>query len=222
MMLRELGINDLGNMVALQAKVIANLHPAQQHFIIHRDKITFKQELEKASTVVFGVYNGESLVAVSMVAMPNDNDEKRDYPHIAHNLPNSKLAIYKSTFVDPDCRGLGIMSKLINARNEVIKENNREVILTSVSVGNEQSLKNIKSAGFEVAYIGFNSRDKETNFLVKKLNPALTVKVDKGGKSNSGWSPVSKLKDTKTAAIEAMKNVNAIKNFMNWGRGAVL
>ncbi len=175
--LKRLDINDLDNMISLQKKVISNLHPCEQHFIVHRTKSDFAKALNSNDTIVFGMYNKNKLISHAMLTLPDDN-EPRDMEYFAREHKNSELAIYKAILVDPDYRGCGIMEQMLKIREKTAKQNGRRIAISLIAADNPRSWINALKNGMHIAKTGTNPRNGENALYLKKyFNSAQSPKL---------------------------------------------
>lgn len=174
LILKKLNITDLKNLIDLQDKIIADLKPDEQHFILHRTASDFLKALDNESTYVFGLYDGDRLVSQSILSLPKDN-EKRELDEFASELKNSEIAIYKAVLVDPEYRGHGLMKKMLKIREETAQMNGRHTAITQIAADNPASWVNAMQYGMQITKVGL---DPEDDAKVIYLQKRLDGKVD--------------------------------------------
>ena len=145
--LKKLDITDLKSLIDLQDKIIADLKPDEQHFILHRTASDFLNALESPSMYVFGLYDNERLVSQSILSLPQNN-EKREIAEFLSDIPNDELAVYKAVLVDPEYRGRGLMKRMLRIREDAAILNNRRIAITQIAADNSDSIPKIRQKLF--------------------------------------------------------------------------
>lgn len=170
LILKKLDITDLKNLIDLQDKIIADLKPDEQHFILHRTASEFLKALENKSTYVFGLYDGERLVSQSILSLPQDN-EKRELSEFAGEFKNSEIAIYKAVLVDPEYRGMGLMKTMLKTRERTAQMNGRHTAITQIAADNPASWVNAIQYGMQITKVGLDPEDDaKVIYLQKRLD----------------------------------------------------
>lgn len=168
--LKKLDITDLKSLIDLQDKIVADLKPDEQHFILHRTASDFLNALESPSMYVFGLYDGKKLVSQSILSLPQNN-EKREIAEFLSDIPNDELAVYKAVLVDPEYRGRGLMKRMLRTREEAAIFNNRRIAITQIAADNPASWVNALRYGMQITKVGFDPEDNaEVIYLQKRLD----------------------------------------------------
>lgn len=176
--LKKLDITDLKNLIDLQDKIIKDLKPDEQHFILHRTAEDFLKALKNDSTYVFGLYDGERLVSQSILSLPKDN-EKREMPEFADEYKNSELAIFKAVLVDPKYRGHGLMKQMLKIRESMAIMNDRTVAITQIAADNPASWVNAIQYGMKISKVDFDPEDDaKVIYLQKRLDNKVDPKLN--------------------------------------------
>lgn len=176
--LKKLDITDLKNLIDLQDKIVADLKPDEQHFILHRTASDFLNALESPSMYVFGLYDKKKLVSQSILSLPK-NGEKREISEFLSNIPNSELAVYKAVLVDPEYRGRGLMKRMLRTREDAAILNNRRIAITQIAADNPASWVNALRYGMQITKVGFDPEDQaEVIYLQKRLDGIIEPKLN--------------------------------------------
>lgn len=117
---KKLNIENLADVMKLQQKIIGNLHPDEQHFILHRTAEDYMKSLDGRSSNMLGVFDGETLIAQTVYSLPH-NGESRDMPEFKPEIENKDLVLYEAILVDPVYRGSSLMKRML----EYIENNAR-------------------------------------------------------------------------------------------------
>ncbi len=177
--LKKLDNNDLDNLIQLQNKIIAGLHPDEQHFILHRTREDFAKALNSPNAHVFGLFDGKKLVAQSILTLPGDN-QTRELPEYASQYKNSEIAVFKAVLVDQEYRGRGLMKRMLKTREEVARFHGRKIAITQIAADNPASWVNALQYGMQITKVGFDPEDgAKVIYLQKALyrseTPALNL-----------------------------------------------
>lgn len=167
--LSKLSLKDLDNVLALQEKIIANLPDEQKYFTIRRSREDFAKALSAPNLHMFGIYVGKKLVAQSLLNFPEDNNP-RDIPEFANQYKNSEIAIYQAVLVDPDYRGLGLMKRMLQAREDMAVLCGKKVAICKIAANNHFSWTNALKHGMQIMAAGTDASGHKKLYLQKKLN----------------------------------------------------
>lgn len=167
--LSKLSLKDLNNVLALQEKIISALPEEQKYFTLHRSKEEFAKALSSQNLHMFGIYVGKNLVAQSILNFPEDNC-LRDIPEFVKEYKNSEIAIYQAVLVDPDYRGLGLMKRMLQAREDMAVLSGKKVAICKIAAANHFSWKNAIKHGMEIVTAGVDASGHEKLYLQKKLD----------------------------------------------------
>lgn len=173
--LSKLSLKDLDNVIALQNKIIANLPDEQKYFTLHRSKEDFAKALSSSNLHMFGIYVGKTLVAQSILNFPEDGCP-RDIPEFAKEYKNSEIAIYQAVLVDPDYRGMGLMKRMLQAREDMAAFCGKKIAICKIAAANHFSWKNALKHSMQIVSAGIDASGHEKLYLQKKLNtPAVKI-----------------------------------------------
>ena len=128
LIVKKLTKENLKDVIALQQKIIAGLHPDEQHFILHRTEADYLKSLTGGSSNMMGVFDGDLLVAQTIFAMPL-NGEKRDMPEFKSNTENEELVLYEAILVDPAYRDSSLMTRMLGYIEQHALDNGRKISL---------------------------------------------------------------------------------------------
>ena len=145
----KLSIEDLDNVLALQEKNIKHFKPEERHFTVHRTREDFVKALTADNQYMYGVYIGNTLVAQSMLEFPKDG-YATDVSEFTKGYRNSDVAIYRAVLVDPDYRGMGLMMRMLQAREDMAIMCGKKLAVCKVSADNSFSWQNILKHGMQI------------------------------------------------------------------------
>ena len=156
--IKDLNIENLADVLRLQDKIIAGFNEDEKHFILKRSVEDFMRALDSESTHMVGVFDGDKLVAQSIFEFPKNN-QKRDLEEFACDVANNDLVIYKATLVDVDYRGQGLMSKLLEYRENKAKQAGKKVAINQIAIDNPASWINALKNGMSIRKIDNDPED---------------------------------------------------------------
>ncbi len=166
---KKLGINNLQNVMQLQQKIIENLHPDEQHFILHRTEEDYMKSLNSSSSNMLGVFDGDELIAQTVFAMPK-NGEKRDMPEFKSDVPNEDLVLYEAILVNPQYRGSGLMKKMLDFIEAHAIDNGRKHAIIQIAIDNPASWINALHHGMSITKVDRDPTDGvKVVYLEKKI-----------------------------------------------------
>lgn len=133
LIVKKLDGTNLGDVMSLQSKIIAGLHPDEQHFILHRTAADYMKSLNGQSSNMLGVFDGEELIAQIVYETPQNSDE-RSMPEFKSEIANENLVVYEAILVDPSYRGSGLMKKMLDhiEANEIDEKRTHSIIQIAV------------------------------------------------------------------------------------------
>ncbi len=146
---KELNIENLPAVMALQDKIFANLQQDEKHFILKRSVEDFMKALDGKNVHMFGIFDGSKLVAQSMFEFPQ-NGQKRELAEFASDVNYNDLVIYKATLVDLDYRGKGLMQELLRQREEKAKSFGKKTAISQIAIDNPASWVNALKSGMSI------------------------------------------------------------------------
>lgn len=149
---KKLNDNHLQDVMALQKKIIDNLHPDERHFILQRSAEEFQQHLNGKSSGMLGVFDGDRLVAQMVYGLPR-NGEKRDMPEFRPDIANDRLVIYEAVLVDPEYRGSSLMKRMLECVEELAAMNGRSHSLIQIAIDNPASWINALHHGMLITRV---------------------------------------------------------------------
>ena len=149
---KKLNDNHLQDVMALQKKIIDNLHPDERHFILQRSAEEFQQHLNGKSSGMLGVFDGDRLVAQMVYGLPR-NGEKRDMPEFRPDIANDHLVIYEAVLVDPEYRGSSLMKRMLGFVEEQAAVHGRKHSLIQIAIDNPASWINALHHGMFITRV---------------------------------------------------------------------
>lgn len=164
----KLGLDDIENMLALQNKILNNLPEDQKYFIVERKKSDLLVALSSENMHVFGIYVGKTLVAQSILNFPKD-DAPRDIPEFAQNYKNSEIAIFQAILVDPAYRGVGLMKRMLQVREDMAVLSGKKIAICKIAADNSFSWQNALKHGMRIMKAGIDKSGQQKLYLQKSL-----------------------------------------------------
>lgn len=158
LIVKKLNITHLPAVMGLQDKIIANLHPDEQHFILKRSCEDFIKALDSENTHMIGIFDGERLVAQSIFEFPK-NGAKREYAEFAGDKENEELVVYKATLIDVEYRGQGLMQDLLNYRERKAIEAGKKTAISQIAIDNPASWINALKNGMSIRKVDEDPAD---------------------------------------------------------------
>lgn len=155
---RKLNSQNLKDVMQLQQKIIAGLHPDEQHFILHRTAKEYEKTLNGTSTNMLGVFDGGTLIAQAVYNMP-EAGETRDMPEFKTHTPNEDLVIYEAILVDPAYRGSSLMKKMLGYIEEHAVDSGRKHSIIQIAVDNPASWINALHHGMSITKVDLDPYD---------------------------------------------------------------
>ena len=135
---KKLNIENLADVMKLQQKIIGNLHPDEQHFILHRTAEDYMKSLDGRSSNMLGVFDGETLIAQTVYSLPH-NGESRDMPEFKPEIENKDLVLYEAILVDPVYRGSSLMKRMLEYIENNALDSGRTHAIIQIAVDNPAS-----------------------------------------------------------------------------------
>lgn len=156
--LRLLSVADGAQVLGLRALVLSRLeHPDQ--YVREADEEGFVRAHLAGHPgclgETIGVFDGDTLVAYAMVALPDADDPHNLGRWLA--LPQrttADVAHIASCMVRPDYRGHGLQRTLLAARFSLAQSRGRHVGIAMVSLHNHASRHNMMREGMRIAWAG--------------------------------------------------------------------
>ncbi|OSQ36745.1 GNAT family N-acetyltransferase [Thalassospira mesophila] len=145
----RLGQGHLGAVIDLHHKVLSLL-PAG---LAAQETDRFFADHISDCGQIYGAFNGENLIAYSILGLPRAGD-----PNFGtdHQLPSDQLADVAhidGVAVAPAWRGQGWHRKMIDHRLATAQVHGRKIMLSTVAPGNLPSLRSLMSCGFTICGI---------------------------------------------------------------------
>ncbi len=166
---KELNIENLPAVMALQDKIFANLQQDEKHFVLKRSVEDFMKALSSENTHMLGVFDGDKLIAQNIFAFP-ENNQKRDMEEFAAEIPNNEMVIYKAVLVDMDYRGHGLMKTMLDYVENKAKKMGKKYSIIQIAVDNPASWISAMNNGMSVHKVDYDPEDKaKVLYLQKKF-----------------------------------------------------
>ena len=176
--LKKLDITNLKDVMSLQTRIISNLHPDEQHFILHRTEKDYLKSLSGTSSNMLGVFDNDKLIAQIIYALPQ-NGEQRDMPEFKSDIPNNELVIYEAILVDPSYRGGSLMKKMLEYIEENLIDENRTHSIIQIAIDNPASWINALKHGMFISKVDKDPADGvKVIYLekeIKQQEPTITT-----------------------------------------------
>ena len=170
LIVKKLTKENLKDVIALQQKIIAGLHPDEQHFILHRTEADYLKSLTGGSSNMMGVFDGDLLVAQTIFAMPL-NGEKRDMPEFKSDTENKDLVLYEAILVDPAYRGSSLMTRMLGYIEQHALDNGRKYSIIQIAADNPASWISALHHGMKITKVDLDPYDRaKVLYLEKKIN----------------------------------------------------
>jgi GNAT superfamily N-acetyltransferase len=157
--------NDLAALLELERRVLQCM--AHDYFLKHRTRADWMKILAGTDHVVYGVFDGDRLIASATVHFPNGLDG-RDIPEFAP-VADTELAIFQAVMVDNDYRGRGLMKILQDMRQGAAIRRKRGKIICKISAENLGSWKNAINYGFHCVRVAPDDTGHDKMYFIKKL-----------------------------------------------------
>lgn len=166
---KKLNGTNLEDVMSLQQRIIAGLHPDEQHFILHRTKTDYMKSLNGTSSNMLGIFDGDELIAQTIYGTPKNN-EPRDMPEFKSEIPNENLVIFEAILVDPAYRGSSLMKKMLEYIETNAIDNNRTHSIIQIAVDNPASWINALHHGMSITKVDLDPADgAKVIYLEKKI-----------------------------------------------------
>ncbi len=164
---KELNIEHLPAVMALQEKIIAGLHADEKHFILKRSVNDFMTALSSENTHMLGVFDGENLVAQSIFSFPRGG-QKRDMPEFAGDIDNDKLVVYKAVLVDKDYRGRGLMTHMLDFIEHKARQAGKTTSIIQIAIDNPASWMSAMKHGMSIHKVDYDPDDHAKVLYLQK------------------------------------------------------
>ena len=155
---KKLNIENLADVMKLQQKIIGNLHPDEQHFILHRTAEDYMKSLDGRSSNMLGVFDGETLIAQTVYSLPH-NGESRDMPEFKPEIENKDLVLYEAILVDPVYRGSSLMKRMLEYIENNALDSGRTHAIIQIAVDNPASWINALHHGMSITKVDLDPAD---------------------------------------------------------------
>lgn len=175
---KKLDGTNLKDVMYLQQKIIAGLHPDEQHFILHRTESDYMKSLNGTDSNMLGVFDGEELIAQTIYGTPQNNST-RDMPEFKPDIPNENLVIFEAILVDPAYRGSSLMKRMLEYIEEHAIDEKRTHSIIQIAVDNPASWINALHHGMSITKVDLDPSDGvkviylEKNIKAKAPSPLI-------------------------------------------------
>lgn len=167
---KKLNIENLADVMKLQQKIIGNLHPDEQHFILHRTAEDYMKSLDGRSSNMLGVFDGETLIAQTVYSLPH-NGESRDMPEFKPEIENKDLVLYEAILVDPVYRGSSLMKRMLEYIENNALDSGRTHAIIQIAVDNPASWINALHHGMSITKVDLDPADgAKVIYLEKEIS----------------------------------------------------
>ena len=183
--IKKLNASNLEDVMNLQDRIISNLHPDEQHFIIHRTKSDYIKSLNGSSSHMLGIFDNDNLIAQMVYSLPQ-NGEQRDMPEYKSNIPNDELLIFEAILVDPAYRGSSLMKKMLEHIEEHEIDENRKYSIIQIAVDNPASWINALHHNMQITKVDLDPSDGvKVIYLEKSIKTKPLPTIQDNNKSYS-------------------------------------
>lgn len=167
---KKLNIENLADVMKLQQKIIGNLHPDEQHFILHRTAEDYMKSLDGRSSNMLGVFDGETLIAQTVYSLPH-NGESRDMPEFKPEIENKDLVLYEAILVDPVYRGSSLMKRMLEYIENNALDSGKTHAIIQIAVDNPASWINALHHGMSITKVDLDPADgAKVIYLEKEIS----------------------------------------------------
>ena len=171
---KKLNPTNLSDVMSLQERIIAGLHPDEQHFILHRTENDYLKSLTSTSSNMLGVFDKDKLIAQIIYGLPQ-NGEERDMPEFKSDTPNNELVIYEAILVDPAYRGSSLMKRMLEYIETNALDEGRKHSIIQIAVDNPASWINALHHGMSITKVDLDPSDGvKVIYLEKNLATSKT------------------------------------------------
>ena len=169
--IKKLNEYNLNDVMDLQHRIISNLHPDEQHFILHRTEQDYLKSLKGQSSNMLGIFDNNELIAQIVYGLPN-NGESRDIPEFKPDILNKNLVIYEAILVDPQYRGGSLMKKMLDYIETNLVDNGRTHSIIQIAMDNPASWINALKHGMSITKVDKDPTDGvKVVYLEKPIKP---------------------------------------------------
>lgn len=144
LLVRRMRADEADRIMELQSRVHACMPDPSLLALTDRNEIEESLRLD----VCLGIFDGERLAAFALMVVNRESAHRNTGQK--NGLAPEECVSFDTAFVDPDYRGLGLQRRLLQAREEVVRQLGAKYALVTVSPENEFSLRNILNQGFEI------------------------------------------------------------------------
>lgn len=143
----------------LQNKVLSTL-PANQNWLHVRTEEEWDEVLISKDKKIIGVHDDSgNLVAHSVALLPNKDNPDADMLNMRLPALPEQLTTLTSVISDPECRGMGLMNKMLMKWKSVALERERPHLLALITTDNVASWTQFMNIGLEIVGADFDPSD---------------------------------------------------------------
>ena len=149
-----LGEDDISSFLKLQKKVWKSLAPDEKHFLKLRTRQHLLNHMSHRMPII-GIKDSDGkLVGQCLLSYPSNEGGVINIHGYPIKGKESTTAIIQSLAVDPDVRGQGLSSLLIDTAKDIAAMTGHVALLAKVASDNKKSTKSFLNAAFSLADSG--------------------------------------------------------------------
>lgn len=170
--IRQIGEEDLFQLISLHKTIINNLKPGQECFIHKKSADEFVKIIESKDKLAIGTFVGKKLIGYSLANFVSDKTIDKVLPNFDTNIDPNKIVVLEQASVDPEYRGNNIASIMNACRQKIARqEYGKECAVTMVDIKNYFSYRNGFKNGMAISQATVDPDDGgHIVYLVKDFN----------------------------------------------------
>jgi ribosomal protein S18 acetylase RimI-like enzyme len=151
--LLSLSNQNIGQMLALQELVFANLSEKEKSYLAANKDRDFFERHFAAGNEVLGIVQGDHLIAQALIFYPAANCQNTGID-TRIEAPLDTIAVLQGAIVDPAYRGNALQGVLIEERLAMAERRGRKEIFCQVAIANSPSWSVLLKKGMHIENIG--------------------------------------------------------------------
>jgi len=141
--LRQIGEEDLFQLINLHKTIINNLKPGQECFIHKKSADDFVNIIADESKLAIGTFVENKLIGYSLANFVCDKTIDETLPNFCADFDPNKIVVLEQASVDPEYRGNNIASIMNAYRQKIARQDfGKEYAVTMVDINNYFSYRN--------------------------------------------------------------------------------
>ncbi len=164
---RQMGRDDIPQIAVLQKAFLDAADPKTKGYILCKEVTDFEALFDGGGTAI-GFFDGDKLVAQTLVRMPAADHPGTGLEYIDLNVPKDHVSIAQGVIVHPEYQsGSGLGSGLTSLWKGAMGTLGRDRLYAKIEVTNWKSLLMFLHAGFQISALLRNDTDRRQTFLVE-------------------------------------------------------